>query len=230
MLKKLVLLGVSLLLISVVPVYGTAVEKIEVALGYGGNSAFDAKDPLSTSELTWGDGSGAIVWKDTGADFTADDCDIAGSFSTMTDNSGGGVASALFLSGTWNITLYDYDEGLLINDWKVLSVGGTLDWYQELETDADELTGSGIVTPTSVWLDPLHPFFSSTEWGWGSDHKSGVIALTTGLSLDPADYKTDFTGNSLTLVIYADSSVIPEPATMVLLGLGAMAVLRRRRR
>ena len=219
-----------LLLIGVVPVQADVVEKIEITIAFGGDTIFDAQDPASSSQLSWQNGSGAMVWKDTDPNpFMADDCAIVGNFSSMTDNSGGGIASARFNSGAWEVSLYDA-EGLLANDYLVMRVGGTLDWYNESETGDDELTGVGIVTVDDFWIDSGPAFFgSSPVWGAGPDGKSGIQAQTSLLSLDPADYATDFTADSLTLVIFADSSYMPEPATVTLLALGALAGLRRRR-
>jgi len=231
MLRQAIVVGALLVMVSAVPVQAVLLEKIEVTMAFGGDTVFDAQDPAAASQLTWQNGSAAMVWKDTGAMFTASDCDISGSFSSMTDNSAGEIASARFASGSWGVVLYDYIGGLLANNFEVLSVGGSVDWYNESETGSDELTGVGIVTMDSIWLDPGHAFFSGPlEWGSGPDGKSGISAQTSFLSLDPADYATDFTGDSLTLVIFADSSYIPEPATMILLALGGLAGLRRRRR
>ena len=227
--KQVLVWSVVMVMVLGVSVNASVIDKIEITLAVGGSSSFAAGSPLSDSVLTWSDGSGAVVYKDDGGFFVADDCDISGSLTSMTDNSGGGTASARFDSGSWEVSLY-HSSGQAANGYKVLSVGGTLDWLNELETDVDELSGAGIVTPLNIFIDPLVPFFSAAEWGWGADHKSGMIALTTGLSPDPADYTVDFTGNSLTLLIFADSSNIPEPATMLLLGLGGLGLLRRSRR
>jgi len=228
MLRQIVLVGVLLAMIAVVPAQANVVQKIEVTIAYGGDTIFDARDPLDTSQLTWQGGSGAVVLKDTGSMFMATDCDIAASFSTMADNSAGGVASAKFYTGSWNVTLYDYVDGDLVNDFEVMALGGTLSWYTEVETNPDEMTGVGIVNPETWWVDFDHPFFGGgVEWGMGPNGKSGISAQTSGLSLDPANYAVDFTGDSLTLVIFADSTYIPEPATMLLLGIGALFCRRR---
>ena len=74
-------------------------------------------------------------------------------------------------------------------------------------------------------------------WGagvtWGSTNgKSGLEtsisnAIQDGGNLE--DYATDWSSNNVTMFLWADSSVIPEPATIALLGLGGLALIRRRR-
>jgi len=196
---------------------------IEVTVATGLSSSFDANGgPTLNGQLSWLGGSGGVIYMD---DFTTtysfDDSNIVADFSSLVDQSSGGMAKARFNTGTWSIQFYSGSN-------LVMDLAGTTDWYDEMETDVSKLEGRGVVTPTSVWIHPTYFGGSGVDWD-SPDGKSGFVTIETGLTPDPANYQADFNGSSLTLIIYADSSYIPEPATLLLLGLGGVAGLLRRK-
>jgi len=199
------------------------IAKIEVTVVTGISGSFDANGgPTLDGQLSWGGGSGGAIYMD---DFITtyefDDSDIVANFSSLVDQSSGGIAKARFNTGTWTFQLYS--AGNLVVD-----LAGTTDWYDELETDVSKLEGRGVVTPTYVAIDQTYFGGPGVDWDSPSG-KSGFVSITTGLTPDPANYQADFNGSSVTLIIYADSSYIPEPATMSLLVLGGVAGLLRRK-
>jgi hypothetical protein len=199
------------------------VAKIEVTVVTGMSSVFDANGgPTLDGQLHWPVGAGGFIYMDNGDEYPFDASTIDAEFSSLVDQSSGGIAKARFNTGTW--TLQFRSAGTLVVD-----LAGTTDWYDEMETDVSKLEGRGVVTPTYVWIHPT--WFSGSSADWNSPNgKSGFISLTTGLTpQDPANYQADFTGSSVTLIILADSSLIPEPATLLLLGLGGVAGLLRRK-
>lgn len=202
--------------------FAQEIERIEVGLAFG-LSGFNASNPIGNSTLSWtGNNVGFYLYTDGGKEFIPAATDIVTSFTTMTDNSAGGVAAAFFDTGTFSIT--SYNAGSM-----VLQLCGTLDWYDEAESADDALFGKGIVTVDTCFIDPV--FFEGAEWAYNPAYanKSGVNVTTVDITPEGLEnYQSDFTSNNVTFVIYADPTQIPEPMTMSLLALGALGFLRRR--
>lgn len=216
-----VLVGCVVLLVS--SVASAQLTKIEIVFAMGLSSDFDADagsggNGLQTLQST----NGAYVYTDDiyAPPISFATSDILATFEDTTDTSGGGVASAEFGSGAWQIQLFDSDSQL------VMDMSGTVDWYDELETADNAVDGRGILTLGSVSLGG-----ELTGHDWASTNgKSGLLTSIVNAQPSPlTSYQTDWSSNNVMLMLYADSSTIPEPATIMLLGLGAVVLARRRR-
>jgi len=198
--------------------------KIEIIFAMGLTSSFDADGGIGANGLqTLVSTNGAYVYTDDiyapPMQFAASD--ILCTFEETTDTSSGGIAGAWFDSGAWQIKIFDSASAL------VLDMSGTVDWYDELETAANAVDGRGIVSIGSIYLAG-----ELTGHQWGSTNgKSGLISSIVNAQPQPlTNYQTDWSSNNVMMLLYADSSVIPEPATIMLLGLGAVGLLGRKRR
>lgn len=197
--------------------------KIEIIFAMGLTSSFDADGGLGGDGLqTLVSTNGAYVYTDDiyapPISFAASD--ILCTFEQTTDTSSGGIASAWFDSGAWRIKLFS--SGNL-----VLDMSGGVDWYDELETAANTVDGRGIVSIGSVYLAGE---LAGHQWA-STNGKSGLISSIVNAQPQPlTSYQTDWSSNNVMMLLYADSSAIPEPATIMVLGLGAVGLLGRKRR
>ncbi len=168
-----------------------------------------------TSGYVWTGTDGTLTVSDA-ADIVAESSSgqttyAGGSFeliaALLADDSAGGIASGRFDSGTLavrNAAAEDLLSGELVS----LQL-------TEVTDEGDLLAGSGLFKVTGGVLE------EAFGQAWGE-----VVQIT--FEIDPADiadFTTDFTGvSNITL------TPIPEPATLTLLAIGALAVLGRRRR
>ncbi len=70
------------------------------------------------------------------------------------------------------------------------------------------------------------------EWEGGIGTYAGLIANVTLPDETPGivDYASDYSSTNLTITLYADEGIVPEPATITLFGIAGLLALRRRRR
>lgn len=199
---------------------------IDLIYTFGMSSSYVAGGGDGSGQQDIWSQNGAYVYMEDGSDVYFNNTDVQISVTAMTDNSAGdGVAKARFETGIWSISLNDpADPGN-----EVLALGGTVDWYTEDEINFNAPYGKALVT-----LDPLQTEIDAGFWGdatWGSTNgKSWFEVFFAGASPAPLeDYDTDWGSTNVTSILWADTSTIPEPITLVLLSAGAVGLLRKRR-
>jgi len=198
------------------------IQEIQILSSFGLSGSFDA----TSGDLDkWGV-NGAVVVTDEGPEFfPASDINFNFVLPETGDLSGGGVAKGYTETGTWSAKVFKptYSAN------PVLEIGGDLVWFMEEEDPAQTLRGMGILYLTTETVDAGY-FGAAAEWA-DTNGYSALRTTSTVISLNPLlDYTADFTCGSVTTTIYADSGEVPEPVSMLLLGLGSVAVLRRKRK
>ena len=166
---------------------------------------------------------------------TFSDADITGTFSDVTDTSSGNLASALFASGSWSLEFSG--SGSWLDPVFTIS-GHTINNYAETETgvDTNKLDGRAIVivdeaTFTLGFFESWFGFPVTMEWEGGVGTMAGLIAdVTLPVEPDMTDYASDYTSTNLIVTLWADESVVPEPATITLFGAAGLLLLRRKRK
>jgi|GEM_PF-6408872 len=133
--------------------------------------------------------------------------------------------SALYNGGSWSIDFYTQPHFSIPGDVKIGTLSGGIDWYSEYDADGlnNEPLGHGVGIGTNFILDLV----GGDEWNW-PEATSGI--LTNFGTLGGYDATADWGTTTASVIITTDLSLIPEPATMSLLGLGALAAARRRRK
>ncbi len=239
-----------LLLASVTPASAAIVNDITV--DFAQTTAVTATFDHNSSVINWSGGGTAVFNTDMGAvginSFSGSflgvtfGIDMTASFSNMTNTSSGGLASASFDTGSFNLSV-------TANGSPIASLAGIVTpnatGYNEDEelTNQDQLTGGAVVTIQSFGFDAQ--FFedyltlfegfggslNAVDWIDGQNSLGGLISdisLPTNSGFD--DYGTQSYSGSAIITITADETAIPEPATMVLLGLGSLGLTRMRKR
>jgi len=204
------------------------IVKIELIYAIGMHSNFTAGGGDGSGLQTFASGNGAYVYYEDYSFEQIDDSLISANFTSMTDTSpGGGVAGASFTDGDWSVVLYDPADGVTA----ILTLGGGVGHYEELETGVEELSGDGLLTinPGATYVD---------EGFWGVGTTWNAINGTTSIHSEIAnlippgidDYSSSWSASSVTVILTASAPPIPEPVSMVLLGIGGLGMLARRRR
>jgi hypothetical protein len=214
--------GLLLLLFSLaVPASAAIVDKVVFEIdSLSVNSDFYA----ASGQLVWSNGGYATVRYEGGTQRYRVTVDAT--WSDLTDLSQpGGPAKASFGAGSFMATFfYLTDPGKLT---PIASAGGSLYSsfsFNELETveNPSELYGAAVVKLTS-WDVP------GFTWIEGLNAPAGLTATTSNISpSNIVNYQSDWNSNNTIVTLLADESGIPEPATVCLLGLGALGLLRKR--
>lgn len=215
--------GVFLLLLFVaVPAYAATVDRVVFEIdSLSVNSDFYA----STGQLIWTNGGLATLRYAGGT--TKYRVSVNATWSDLTDLSPlGGPAKASFGEGSFSATFYNLvDSGKTT---PIASAGGTL--YssfnfneQETQENPSELYGAAVVQLTS-WNVPGY------TWLEGLNSPAGLTATTSNINpSNIVNYQSDWSSDNTIITLLADESGIPEPATVCLLGLGALGLIRRKR-
>jgi hypothetical protein len=201
--------------------------KMDLIFEFGGTSLFDADGGIGNGLQTIAASNGSYIFFDDpyATPYSTNTSNTILEFSDVTDNSDSGVASATFGDGTIDIKLFAPGTTDL-----VLHLAGTVDWYNEDEETINGVDGQGVFTLTTEFVD-TGTFGTHAEWASGNG-KSAVLTSITGANqggYSLVNYQSDWSSPNVSLFIYADSSAaIPEPATIVLFGLGFLALRRKR--
>ncbi|OQA03833.1 MAG: hypothetical protein BWY69_00220 [Planctomycetes bacterium ADurb.Bin401] len=226
MFKKIVLLLIVLMVSQFV--LAAEMQQIRIAvdavLGFGLFSDYTASAPRTQALRST---NGAMVFFNEAVEAIAfSHSNIWADFTNVTERSSGGLASATFSTGSWQIQLFSPADDHLVFD-----ISGTVDWYREDESSdySNTVNGIGKVTLGEIaYVDPL--FFGGAIWG-SSDGKSAITTTITGATQGGGNlinYQSDWASDNVTIVVWADSSMaVPEPATMCLLALGGLLLRKR---
>lgn len=231
--KTLVVLG---LLLSV-NCFGMTIDTIEIVQAQDFNAEWNS----GTGVLEWKpalDGTGAelqasaTLRRSDGAEFVVDVL-VHAIFSAATDTSSNGWASASFATvGDWDMTFSD--AGVYVG--KIEGTGILGNTYDEVEgvevipginINPDNLYGGAVVEVTE---SDFTAYFGGAGWkdeNGGEAKMESWMVLPTGTNF--SSYSEDYSTNLTTLWLNADENTIPEPATLVILGLGSLLAIRRRR-
>jgi hypothetical protein len=195
-------------------------------------------DPV-LGKLEFRQGASATLYDDLGNEYAANSV-ITANFTGVTDTSAGGWASATFSTVLdWEIQFFDggvqvgFISGNGNGSTGYTEVEGrtvieSLPWGdEEVQIDADQLFGAGVVSVLEYNLG----YFGGAVWedvdGGLAKMKSHSILTGTPYA-GITDYQSAYETSLTTVWLYADETVIPEPATMVLLGLGGLLLRKRK--
>jgi len=211
--KKVTVLFCAALALLAAPALASVVQ-LQIILGVSGN--FSA----AAGTLAWSDGVSILVIDDE-ANIYEYGVVVDSTFDGCHDTSAGGVASAYFTAGNWSVLVKDGATS-------IMTIAGSLvSNYNEGETGPGSLYGGAVANVSSITVhDPS--YFGSTV-SFAGDNTIGIIA-TTALAGDINNYASDWSSSNVIINLLADESAIPEPATMTLLGLGALSLIRRKRK
>ncbi|MGA1979734.1 MAG: PEP-CTERM sorting domain-containing protein [Sedimentisphaerales bacterium] len=186
------------------------------------NSSFDAV----TGTLTWSKGGIATMYYDSGNQKYRVNVDAT--LSGITDNSSGGLASASFSSGTFTVNFYALTDGGKTNSLGHLD-GELYPGYSYLEGEIQE-NPSQLYGAVPMRLTDFD--FNGYAWFEGLGAMGGLTATTSNLFGNwgnISNYQSPWSSNNTVVRILADETGIPEPASILLLGLGGLALIRKRR-
>ncbi len=229
--KKLMVLCAAMCVLAVPCYAGLGVTSI--LIDNLETNGFTASYDHTTEQITWSGGASISFYNGGGSSpvlTLSDNINLTATFQGMTDSSSGELAKASFSVVSWNIS---YDG------WNLLS-GGQLagELFTEEEegglfgSDTGTLNGAGVVQVTGGLLMAIDGWLhGSSNYSWLDSLYDGAKMKSTVLVGDDFDsYETDDYSSVLsTMWLYADETVVPEPATLVLLGLGSLVTLRKRR-
>lgn len=228
--KKLMALCAAMCVLSVPCYAGLGVNSI--LIDNLETNGFTASYNHLTEQITWSGGASISFYNGSGNSpvlTLSDGVNLRATFSGMIDSSSGSVASASFSVVGWDLSYYGV----------TLLSGAQLgsEMYSEQEEaglggGTGTLNGAGVVQVTGGSLT------ATNGWGHGGGNFSWLDSLYDGAKLKSTiivderfnDYDTDDYSSILsTMWLYADETIVPEPTTLILLGLGSFVMLRKRK-
>jgi hypothetical protein len=232
--KRIVMVGLVLCLAAAAS--ADLIDRVQVKQTYGASAAYTYAD----GNLQWSGGAGGYIFTEGGSFIGFDDAVIDADFDLSSDDSSGGVAKARFnLVSPWSVSLYrtGYVDPVVIISGNMNSGGGFGSKYWEEETGYERLDGKAWVNIVSFWADPawvlaeVVPVCGVDGITWDEDLIAGLdsdVTLNPGTG-DLLNYGQNYTSSDgLTLTLFSDQSqVVPEPMTMLLLGLGAVLLRKK---
>jgi len=204
------------------------IEGVQIAISQtlGVNAAFNA----GAGTIHWSGGlDGLLMTENYDVAFYSTNTDtISADFSIMTDLTSGGPAKASFASGLWSIIINV--EGYAN---PVAEISGHLAGsYNEMATNEDgtALEGRAVaIVDAASFNNAYWQTLIPTPVYWeGIGMAAGIIAdisLPEGQGID--DYQSNYITPNVVVTLYADESVVPEPATIALLTLGGLLLRKR---
>ncbi|MCD4830994.1 MAG: PEP-CTERM sorting domain-containing protein [Anaerohalosphaeraceae bacterium] len=208
------------------------VNEIAIEQTTGSTADYD----FATGELSWSAGISGYIATYGGGYATFNGVDLTANFGLVSEGVSGGLAWAKFdLVGSWTVGLYDSGYGTS----PVLELSGTLDsgrfngqYWEDERNGENGVDGKAWI---DVGLDSYNATWVSDKFGatGGLSLGDSIFGLQSGALLDAAfgDYGNDDydSTNGLTITLYGDQdTVVPEPATLVLLGLGGLLLRKKR--
>ena len=210
---------------------------IEIQEAQGYQASYDH----TTQTITWSGGASATLYKDDGSTLPISSVNVDFSFTQLQDYSDGVWAHGDFSVINWKVELLHqgnndyagYIEGtqLAANVFDEIEGADNPSPFGAPRIKQNELFGLGIVEVTGYDFT----YWGNAQWADASGGSAGLLSHT--ILGDPApaadlfgSYLTDdYATSETTMWLYADETLIPEPMTMAILGLGSLLALRRRK-